>query len=188
MIEVLGLAWYGSYGGIGTILSQWEQAGFFSYLLPFLLLFALVFGLLEKTKIFEQNKFINGIIALVVGLMALQFNIVSRFFSEIFPRFGVGLAILLIVMIVFGIFTPKATWATYSFFGIGAVILAVVLIQTGGAVGWSAGYWWKDNWPIIVGAVFILVLIGVIVGASSPKQSTFVDSPFMKSLFGTEKN
>ena len=49
MLEVLTtLAWYGSYGGgvVGDMFSRWEQAGFFSYILPFLLIFALIFGIL----------------------------------------------------------------------------------------------------------------------------------------------
>ena len=32
-------------GAIGNILNIWEQAGIFSYAIPFLLIFALVFGM-----------------------------------------------------------------------------------------------------------------------------------------------
>ena len=71
-------------GALGDFLSKWEQAGFFSYLLPFLLIFALVFGILTRVKIFKDNKVVNGIIALAVALMALQFNFVPQFFSQIF--------------------------------------------------------------------------------------------------------
>lgn len=182
MIEVLNLAWYSSYGSIRDVLAQWEQAGFFSYFLPFLLIFALVFGLLEKTKIFKDNKSINGIIALVVGLMALQLDIVSRFFSEIFPRFGIGLAVILIIIILLGIFMPKENWVNSLLLGIGAVILVIILVQTAGAVGWSSGYWWKENWPVVAGAVFILAIIGAIVGGSSEKKG-FSPSKFLDSMF-----
>ena len=69
MISGVMLAWYGAGGGlVGDMLSQWEQAGFFSYLLPFLLLFALIFGILNQIHLFRENKSINGIIALVVSL------------------------------------------------------------------------------------------------------------------------
>ena len=83
---------------------QWEQAGFFTYLLPFLLIFALVFGILTQIKLFKDSKSINGIIALVVGLLALQFPMVPQFFSEIFPRLGIGLSIILVIMILLGLF------------------------------------------------------------------------------------
>ena len=162
------LASYGYYGGsIGDMLNQWAEYGFFSYLLPFLLIFALVFGILNQIKIFQESKAINGIIALVVGLMALQFGFVTAFFSEIFPRLGVGLAIILVILILAGMFVdPNRAWIMYSLLGIGVVIAIVVLIKTSGAVGWVGGYWFEDNWPLIAGVVFILAVVGIIIGGS----------------------
>ncbi|MBU2052851.1 MAG: hypothetical protein KJ721_01255 [Nanoarchaeota archaeon] len=165
------LAWYGSYGGgaIGDMFSLWEQYGFFAYILPFLLIFALIFGILEKTKIFDDNKTISGIIAFVVGLMALQFDIVPQFFSEVFPRLGVGLAIVLILLIVVGLFAdPDSKGITYTIMGIGAIIVVVILVQTAGAVGWSSTWWWSDNWPLVAGVVIILVAVVAMVGAGNP--------------------
>lgn len=161
---------YGYYGGqIGNMLARWEQAGVFSYVLPFLLIFALVFGILVKTNLFK-DKPINAIIALAVGLMSLQFDFVPRFFSEIFPRVGVGLAIILAALIFLGIFTPKQNWVIYVLFGIGAVILVVVLINTAGNIGWYQGYWWSEHWFDVTMAAFFLTVIGIIVGASKPDK------------------
>ena len=184
MLSGVMLAWYGYFEGeaIGDMLSQWEQAGFFSYLLPFLLIFALVFGLLTQTRIFKDNKAINGIIAFVVGLMALQFEFVPRFFSEIFPRLGVGLAILLLILIFIGMFAdPDSNAVMYSMLGIGAIIVIVILIQTAGAVGWSSGWWWQENWPMVAGVVVILAFIAVIVGGSSTSTDKS-KSPFAQAL------
>ena len=187
MLEVLSLASYGFAGtDIGEMLSYWEQAGFFRYLLPFLLIFALVFAILSKLKIFEEKKGVNGIIAFVVSMMSLQVSYVADFFSEIFPRLGIGLAILFVVLILLGIFFPKENWVNYTLLGIAGVIVVVILIQTAGATGWSTGQWWADNWPMVAGAIFILVVIGVIVGGSSPSKE-FKDTPFMKALFSDNK-
>ncbi len=184
MLSGVMLAWYGYFegGAIGDMLSQWEQAGFFSYLLPFLLIFALVFGLLTQTKIFKDNKAINGIIAFVVGLMALQFEFVPRFFSEIFPRLGVGLAILLLILIFIGMFAdPDSNAVMYAMLGIGAIIVIIILVQTAGAVGWSSGWWWQENWKMIAGIVFVLAVFGIIIGGSrtSTKENK---SPFAQAL------
>ena len=150
--EILTLQFGGFYGGeIGNLLSYWEQAGVFSYVLPFLLLFALVFGILAQTKIFGENRTISGIIALVVGLLALQFDFVHIFFSEIFPRLGVGLAILLVAMILLGMFAPNRTWVTYTFFGIAAIILIVVLVKTVGWLGWQSSYFWYNYGGTLIG-------------------------------------
>lgn len=178
------LAWYGAFEGdtIGNMLSQWEQAGFFTYLLPFLLIFALVFGILTQIKLFKDNKAISGIIALVVGLMALQFGLVSQFFSEIFPRLGIALAIILIILILVGLFAdPDSNAVMYTMLGVGAIIAIVVLIQTAGAVGWSSGYFWSENWPTIIGVIIFLAIIGVIIGVSST-PSDKSKAPFAQAL------
>src|SRR3989344_2867821 len=91
-------------GGFGEILAKWQEIGVFSYILPLLLIFALIFGILTKMSLLGDNKAVNAIIALAVGLMSLQFDFVPRFFSEIFPRLGIGLAILLVLLILTGLF------------------------------------------------------------------------------------
>jgi len=160
-----------SSGAIGEMLTKWEQAGFFSYLLPFLLIFALVFGILTRTQIFKDNKMVNGIIALSVALMALQFSFVSDFFSQIFPRVGVGLAIILGILIIVGLFIdPKNNAINYVLLGIGVVTIGVIIIQSAGATGWSSGEWWSENWEVVVGAIFLLILVSVIIGSSGSKS------------------
>jgi len=158
-------------GVLGDLLNKWQEAGFFSYLLPFLLLFALIFGILTRIKIFKDNKVVNGIIALAVALMALQFSFVPDFFSQIFPRVGVGLAIILGVMIIVGLFAdPDSPVINYVLLGIGVITIAVIVIQSATAVGWQAGGWWSQNWPIIVGAVVLFILVAVIIGSAGPQD------------------
>ncbi len=174
MLRGLVLASFSFEGGaIGDLLSAWQQAGFFSYLLPFLLIFALVFGILTQIQLFKENKAINAIIALVVGLISLQFPLVPQFFSEIFPRLGIGLAVILVILILVGMFIdPEKGGIFYVLMGVGVIIVVVVLVQTAGALGWSSGQWWADNWPMIAGAVFILAIIAIIVGAASKGDVT----------------
>ncbi|MAG10763.1 hypothetical protein CMI44_00420 [Candidatus Pacearchaeota archaeon] len=186
MLNVVMLAWYDSYGGgqIGSIITQWQEVGIFSFLLPFLLIFTLVYGILQKANLFRgTNKAVNPIIGLTVALIAIQFEILPQFFSVIFPKLGVALVILLVALILVGLVLPKDTWVIYTLFAIGAIIMIVVLVQTAGELGWAAGYWWNENWPIVAGAIFILVIMGVIVGAS--KDNGDFDksaSPFLRAL------
>ena len=157
-------------GALGDILSKWEEAGLFSYLLPFLIIFAMVFGILTKMKIFKESKAVNAIIALAVALMALQFGFVTSFFSQIFPRLGVGLAVILGVLIITGLFAdPDSNLVNYVLLGIGVITIAIVIIQSAGALGWASGQWWQDNWQLVVGAIVIFILIAIVIGASSNK-------------------
>jgi len=185
MIKGLVLASYTYFDGtaIGDMLTQWDQAGFFQYLLPFLLIFALVYGILTQVKLFKENKSINGIIALVVGLLALQFPMVPQFFAEIFPRLGIGLAVILVIMIILGLFLntkDEGDFMKWVLLGVAGIILLIVLVKTAGALGWSSGWWWSDNWPMVVGVVFILAVIGIIVAGSSSKPSPKFIPPYMR--------
>jgi len=178
---VVSLASYGYYGGdIGNMLSQLEQMGFFSYLLPFLLLFAVINGLLTQVDVFKGNSSINAIIAFSVSLMALQFDFVPRFFAEIFPRVGVGLAVILVLVIIMGLFSPTQSWFAWVTFGIGVVILAIILIQTAGSLGWSAGYWWYDMWPTVL--MWTVIVILLIVLFTSGKPPSTVENKFTNLL------
>ena len=174
------LASYGFFQGgtIGNLLAQWEQAGVFSYILPFLLIFALVFGILSKTKIFTE-KSVNAVIALAVSLMSLQFPIVSQFFAEIFPRLGIGLSIILLLLILTGLFidpTKKGIW--YTFFGIGALIAIIVIANSVTAVGWLSSSWFgyglTDNLGMIIAGVLLIAGIAAILGKKKdpPKVPT----------------
>jgi hypothetical protein len=132
----------------------------------------LVFGIMNQIKLFETNKAINGIIALTVGLLALQFDFVPVFFSEIFPRLGIGLAILLIFLILIGMFRdPDERWINYILLGVGAVIFIIVLVQTVGWLGWQSGFFWQNYSGTIIGVAVILLILGVIVASASPRRA-----------------
>jgi Zn-dependent protease with chaperone function len=148
MIEgFIGLASYGlgTGGDIGNALFQLEQMGVFAYLLPFLLIFALVYGILTKTTILGNNKGINVVLAIAIGLMALQFNFVSYFFAEIFPRLGVGLAILLVMTVLLGAFVDfdENSWAKRIFFGVGALTVLIIVFQSLGSSFGFGGTWFN---------------------------------------------
>lgn len=171
----------------GEALQRLSEMGLFTYILPILLIFALVFGILTKLKLFEENKSINAIIAISVALMSIQFNFVSVFFSELFPRMGVGLSIILALIILLGLFIPDKGWVTYTIFGVSGIIFLIVLIKTSSAVGWSSGYWWSSNWEYITVAIFILVLFALALTSGDKASSSKPDTPqtlFRKALFG----
>lgn len=161
---------------IGIILSQWEAAGIFDYLLPFLLIFAIVFGVLNTTNILGSNKGIHIIIAVVVGILALRLNFVSAFFAEVFPRLGVGLAVLLTIMILIGLFVPKNE-RRYWLWGLGAIgfIIAIVVItKSFQNYTWFSFGAYSDYVGWIVGGV---LLIGLIIAVAASGNNSNGDKP-----------
>jgi hypothetical protein len=158
---------------ITDILNIWNDIGVFSYVIPFLLIFAVVFAILKKTKILgDDNDSILAIISVAVGLLALQFDFVSDFYSVIFPKFGVGLSIFLVLIIFLGFFyqpvdgkwSGAMTWIGWVV-GIGVVLWAVT--SWGGWNDSFFGWWLSDNfWAIIVGLLIVGTIIGVTKGGS----------------------
>ena len=150
MISALSLlASYGFFEGggmAGNLLSSWEQAGVFSYILPFLIIFSLVFGILVRVNIFRDNKTINGIIALAVALMALQFPMVPMFFSEIFPWLGIGLSIILVILILSGLFiNPEDKGWMIGLGIVSLIIITIVVAVSLSRAGLYSGFWFRNN-------------------------------------------
>ena len=160
-------------GVVAELLTKWEALGFFSYLLPFLLVFALVFGILTRTQIFKDNKAVNAIIALAVAFMSLQFEFVPTFFSQIFPRLGVGLAIILGVLIITGLFAPpNSKIIDYILLGIGVLVIGVIIVQSASGAGWQAAEFWDKYFGVISVVIVLAIIIFIVVGASTKPQQT----------------
>ncbi len=161
------MVYYG-FSSIGDVLNTWADLGVFAYALPFLLIFAIVFGILTKSKILGENKGVQATVALAVGLLALQFNYVTSFYEIIFPYAGVGLAILLIGIIFMGfIIDPndKSSKIKYVLFGLGVIVFLYIVFGSltdftwFGGLGYSFGY----AWPTILAGLILLGLLALIV-------------------------
>ena len=160
-------------GGIGDALNSLAQAGFFTYALPFLLIFALVFGILTRMGLFKENKGVTAIIAIAVGLMALSVPTIPQYFSQIFPSLGVGLSILLVVLILVGFFSdPDKPWVTVSLFIIAAIVALVVIVSSAGP---DVGFWIQNNLGNTAGIIAILIIVAitiiVIVAATAKREN-----------------
>jgi len=163
---------------VTDILNQWNQIGVFSYVIPFLLIFAVIFAILQKTKILtgeHENKGLLAIISIAVSLLALQFDMVSIFFAVIFPRFGIGLSIFLVLLILLGFFydgTDKKKgmnglqWIGILT-GVGVVIWALAgwddWVNFGGFSWWIQEYFWS----LVVLAGLIGIIYWVINGGKN---------------------
>ena len=189
------LASYGFFrgGDIGNVVAQWQAAGVFSYALPFLLIFALTFGLLTRVGLFttkdasgeKSNKSINAIIALSVSLMALQFDFVSLFFSEIFPRFGVALSIILVILILGGLFMPMGSKGfSWGLIAVVMIIIGIVIFQSLGSFGYDAGYWWRNNLGSLLGWVVLIGLIIAVVAGSTSSEPKAPETMLGRILAG----
>ena len=153
-----------------TILQNWI---FTKFILPFLLIFFIAFGILEKTKIFgDDKKQLNALISFVIGLI---------FVGAVFPKLVVGNLILFFTVAIVVLFVAMLLWGFVSGqqlkvenkalqIVIGVAVLVAVVIALLWALGvegnafdflfrqsWSSGFW--TNAAFIVVIIIALVLV-----------------------------
>jgi len=151
---------------ITSVLNIWNEMGVFSYVIPFLLIFAVIFAMLDKGKILGDNKPIEAIVASAIGLLALQFDFVSEFFAIIFPRFGIGISVFIVFLIMLGFFYPatdgkfpgKVAWIGWTV-GIGVVIWSLSAWDQWSSYSGFGGWFVEYIWSLIVLAVLIVIII-----------------------------
>ena len=141
---------------------------FIETVLPLLLVFTVVFAILEKTKIFGDGKRqIDAIVALVVGLIFVAFGRATDIVVRMIPVLGVALVVILIFMILLGSVYGEGQFNIPGWLKvvvgilIGILVIATVLILTGG-LDYIIGFIYGDNSGLLINGVLILVIIGAI--------------------------
>ncbi len=81
---------------------------FTDYVLPFILVFTLIFAILQKTQLLgEDKKQINSMIGLVVGLILISFSFARDIVVQLMPFLAVSAVILLVFMLLYGFIMGK---------------------------------------------------------------------------------
>jgi len=119
-------------------LQNWIFTKFF---LPLLLIFVIVFAILEKTKIFgEDKKQLNAILALVIGLIFVSVAYPKEVVGNLILFLTVALVVLFVVLILWGFVSGgdlKGDFLTNK--GVKWTVGIGVVIATVFAVVWAMG-------------------------------------------------
>jgi len=164
-------------GGFYQIIEQWQQFGVFTVLLPLILVFAIVFAILEKINILN-NRGVHLVIALAVGFFTISNPYISAFFMPLFANLAIGIAILLVLIILIGLaIKPSDKSFPYIFGIVGGILFIVILARTGMfklLFGENVNIWLSQNSAWIVLFIFlVLIAVGVMVGAKKEASMEF---------------
>lgn len=128
------------------IAEMMSKLGLFQYLFPFILITALVYAVLKKSKILSDSAVLNGLISLAVGFMVV-FGIpvaVGRVFQTALPMFFMQVSVFLLVFVIgfliASLFYPNMMdWLPKVFTSrsmlMVAITLAIVFFITSGLLG-----------------------------------------------------
>ena len=147
-----------------TILQSWIVTKF---ALPFLLVFFILFGILEKTKLFgDKSKRLHAMIAFVVGLI---------FVGAIFPKLVVGNLILFLTVGIVVVFVGLILWGFVSGgeakipdklkVPVGILIFVALVIATLWALGVEGSFWdllFRQSWSGTFWTNFAFIAVVII--------------------------
>jgi len=169
-----------------------KDFGLFDVVLPFLLVFALVFAILEKTRILgtEENKpkkNLNAIVALVSALLVVATNSVVTAINETLPNIVLIIVIFVSFLMMIGTFmkTGEMDFAKdHEHFMLGFTIvslIAIVLIVLN-SIKQSSGDSWLDflldyvvantTGPVVMSIVLLIVAVVAIIYVTKTPSGT----------------
>ena len=140
--------------------------------LPFLLIFVLIFAILQKSKLLGEGKSqIDSLIALAVALILISAEGPRTIVVGLMPWLSVGVAVMLVFLILYGFVGGDLSgsnapgWMKWTF-GVlaGIFTIGVVLYVTGlGEIvsGWFEGAG-DSNW-LMNSVVIVLVIVAMVV-------------------------
>jgi len=157
-----------SYGyGLEYFIEILERWGVADVMLPFLLIFTIVFAVLQKTNILGQGKKnFNVIIALIVALSVVIPHVVGGYPPEadvvdliniIIPQISLVAVALLMLLLLIGIFQPA--WVTKSIGGVLAAISIIAVVYIFG----STLEWWEADWIYYFGEETISLVVTILI-------------------------
>lgn len=115
------------YGGILSfreVLSYWEVAGVFDIILPFLLVFALIFAILERTHVLGHNRAVYAIVSLAIAFFAITNETITRFFAILFSNAALGFIVLLVFILFLAMFSRGEGLGGWTWVGsVGALLI-----------------------------------------------------------------
>jgi len=173
---------------LGSAIEFLQDFGFFDVILPFLLVFTIVFGILEKTKIFGVEKVgdkeypkksVNSMIAFTIGFFVIAAKEVVQAIQVSLPQVVLVLIILVSFMMLAGSFMADKQFSFeqhkgWVLFLTTVVFIAVIMIFMD-SFGWlDAVYkFFSNSTYLLVPIVFLLVILGAIIyvmGGGKPKE------------------
>lgn len=168
----------------GDIIDNLVRIGFYDVLLPFILVYAVVFAILEKSGIFSKNendkqaKNVNAIIAFVFGLFVVASLQTVRYIQDLIINIVLFIIFILVTLILLGFIFGKDYFDHLFKDADGKVkkslvwsVASIVVLISIGVLFSVLGIWtWLNDWfnvdfnsSNLTTAVVVIAIIGVLV-------------------------
>ena len=155
---------------------------FQEFILPFLLVFTIVFAVLEKTKVLgDDKKRLDAIVAFVVGLVFVTAIFPKAVITNLILFLTVSLIIVFVILLIWGFIYGSSKgegfklepWMKWTLGGLAGVGLIFVLVWAIGSQTGLLDWVFEREWsgPFWTNLVFIVVIVIAIALALKTKSS-----------------
>lgn len=173
-----------------------DRWGVTEIMLPFLLIFVIIFAILQKIKILgEGKKNLNIVVAIVVGLLTVIPHVTNQFppesdpvviINNSLPTVSIVLVAIVFLLILIGVFGQDVVMLGMTAPGwITLISLIIIIIIFGGSAGW-----WDNRLEVALESFFgeegiaiavMLLVFGIIIAwiTSEPKAE---GKPLLKRM------
>ena len=171
---------------VPQFLVQLEQFGLLDAVLPFILIFAVIFTVTSRTKVLGDKKNVHMLVALVISLLVVIPHVMGTYppgqdvvniINSALPNVSLVIVIIVAALILMGIFLPNSTGVpmggALAFLSVGVIIYIF---------GTSAG-WWQSAAPLgflsnpdiqaLVVIILVFAVVIFLITAESPGEKIF---------------
>ncbi|HIG93152.1 TPA: hypothetical protein HA242_05910 [Candidatus Woesearchaeota archaeon] len=170
-----------------------QTYGVMDFLLPFILVFTIVFAVMQKTKILGDKKNFNVVIALVLALLFVVPHIIGSYplgydpvqvMNETLPSISLVAVAAIMLLILMGIFGTKFSTSAVPI--IALVAIGFVIYIFGASLNLWTGpydifYWWT---PDVTELMIVIVVFGLIVWFITKEPNQGSGTETLKKVWG----
>ena len=175
--------------GLEGFVRALEGWGLTDVMLPFLLVFTLLFAVLEKTKVLgDQKRNLNLTISLVISLLVVIPHVTNSYpggmdvvdiMNKALPSVSIVIIAVIMLLILVGLFGQDKVFLGIAAPGwVSFISFMAILLIFGNAAGWWGGQWgdWMRNFfghdaiAIIIMVLVFGLIIAFITGESKDRE------------------
>lgn len=141
------------------LVANLNALGFFGFLLPWIFMFVVVYGLLTKAKFFEDTKIV-GVLSLVLAFFVVGFGgpFLASFFVNLFGYAAVIIAGILVI-VLFITMSGGSISKVFDNRGVAAILIGIGLIVFFIAMG-GFSVVISDS---VIGILFVIIIMAIAV-------------------------
>ena len=165
---------------LDELIVTWKEAGLYSVLLPFLIVFAISFAVIEKSGILGKKKQINVIVSAALGLFVVSnvrvIEIITRFLPNIALFMIVILMFLLLIGTMIGGRIEYRGWVIYLAVFVSIVFVIWALAADFIGTEWNLPSFWYGFDPATKTTIFFVAAIVVVIALFMGNSKTTLKS------------